>query len=75
MDEGELYSPSDLANSLGQSLNGIVRILQFLTRYGFVEQVTEREMMFRRLVVSQHPGKAVRVLRMLVESYPSGFSR
>ena len=35
MVDREVYSPEDLAESLGQPVGAIVRVLEFLTRYGF----------------------------------------
>ncbi len=65
MRDGEFYSPADLANTLGQPTDTVVRILEFLARYEFVERVTKRELIFRKISIGPSPGEAVKVLRML----------
>ena len=67
MHESEFYSPSDLSNTLGEPTEGIVRILEFLARYGFVQKITKRELIFRKVVNVPSPGDALRILRTVVE--------
>lgn len=62
---GELYSPADLANTLGQPTEMIVRILEFLARYKFIERMTRRELIFRKIPTGPRPGEAVKILSML----------
>ena len=66
MHENEFYSPSDLANILGQPSYVVVRVLEFLVKYGFAERLTKRELIFRRLHNKLAPGDALRALRMLL---------
>jgi len=66
MHENEFYSPSDLANVLGQPSYVVVRVLEFLVKYGFAERVTKRELIFRRLENRLAPGDALGALRMLL---------
>ena len=66
MHEDELYSPSDLANMLGQPFHAIARVLEFLEKYGFVEQVTKRELIFKRLESEVSPGDTLKVLQTLL---------
>lgn len=66
MSDGELYSPRDLANSSGQSADSVTRVLEFLKRYGFAEQVTRRESIFRKVAHAPAPGDALRILQTLV---------
>jgi len=66
MQQNEFYSPSDLANILGQPSPAVVRVLEFLAKYGFAERVTRRELIFRRLENEPSPGDALNVLRMLL---------
>jgi hypothetical protein len=66
MQEDEFYSPSDLANVLGQPTFAVVRVLEFLAKYGFTERVTRRELIFRRKENKLGPGDSVSVLRMLL---------
>ena len=76
MQKGEFYSPSDLANTLGQPSCAVVRVLEFLTRYGFAERVTRRELIFRKFENDLSPGNALMVLRMLVrDAYASNAER
>jgi hypothetical protein len=65
MRDGELYSPADLANTLGQPIDTIVRILEFLAKYKFTECVTKRELIFRKIPTGPSPAEAVTILRML----------
>lgn len=65
MRDGEFYSPQDLANTLGQTTDTIVRILEFLTRYQFIEQITKHELIFRKTPTGPSPSEAAKVLRML----------
>jgi hypothetical protein len=66
MRDGEFYSPNDLANSLEQPVESVTRVLEFLKRYKFAEQVTRREMIFRKVANSLSPGEALRVLRTVL---------
>jgi len=66
MNEEELYSPTDLANTVEQPTRAVVRVLGFLARYGFAERVTKRELIFRKVVASPSPGDALKILRMLM---------
>ena len=66
MQESEFYSPSDLANILDQPTFAVVRVLEFLAKYGFAERVTKREMIFRRSGNKLSLGDALTVLRMLL---------
>ena len=65
MRDGEFYSPADLANTLGQPTDTIVRILEFLARYKFAERMTKRELIFRKIPNGPSPGEAAKILRML----------
>jgi predicted transcriptional regulator len=65
MRDGEFYSPADLANTLGQPTDTIVRILEFLARYKFAERMTKRELIFRKIPTGPSPNEAVKILRML----------
>jgi hypothetical protein len=65
MRDGEFYSPADLANTLGQPTDTIVRILEFLARYKFAERMTKRELIFRKIPTGPSPSEAVKILRML----------
>jgi hypothetical protein len=66
MHEEEFYSPSDLANILGQPPYVVVRVLEFLVKYRFAERLTKRELIFRRLENRLGPGDALKALRMLL---------
>ena len=48
MMENEFYSPNDLANTLEHPMESVTRILEFLTRYDLVEQVTKNDTIFRK---------------------------
>ena len=65
MRDGELYTPEDLANTIGQPTDTIVRILEFLTRYKFAERMTRRELIFRKIQTGPSPNEAMKILRML----------
>jgi hypothetical protein len=66
MREDEFYSPADLANSLRQPVESVTRVLEFLKKYEFAEQVTNREMIFRKLVSDPSPGDLLEALRTLL---------
>ena len=70
MRESEFYTPNDLSNTLGEPTEAIVRILEFLTRYGFARRVTKRELIFRKVVNVPGPGDALRILLTVVEDSP-----
>ena len=57
MRDGEFYSPADLANTLGEPTDTIVRILEFLARYKFAERMTKRELIFRKIPPAQAQAK------------------
>jgi len=65
MKTGELYSPDDIANILGQPNDLIVQVLDFLARYKFAEQMSKRELIFRKIPNGPSPGDALKILRML----------
>jgi lipopolysaccharide biosynthesis regulator YciM len=67
MHDNELYSPSDLANSLEQPIETVTRVLEFLKKYKFADQITRREMLFRKTAATVGPGDALRVLQTLLE--------
>jgi hypothetical protein len=67
MEDDEFYSPSDLANSLEQPIETVTRVLEFLKKYEFADQVTRREMLFRKTSAAVGPGDALRVLQTLLE--------
>jgi hypothetical protein len=62
----EFYSPNDLANSLKQPVQSVTRVLQFLNKYKFAEQISRREMIFRKVANNPNPGDALRVLQMMI---------
>jgi len=66
MHDNELYSPSDLANSLEQPIETVTRVLEFLKKYKFADQITRREMLFRKTAAPVGPGDALRVLQTLL---------
>jgi len=67
MGDDDFYSPSDLANTLGQPIETVTRVLEFLKKYKFADQVTRREMLFRKTAAAVGPGDALRVLQTLLE--------
>jgi hypothetical protein len=66
MREDEFYTPSDLANILEQPLESVTRVLEFLKKYKFAQQITRREMIFRRIAYSPSPSGALRVLQTVL---------
>jgi hypothetical protein len=66
MQDGEFYSPNDLANSLEQPVESVTRVLEFLKKYKFAEQVTRREMIFRKIANNPSPCDALRVLQTVL---------
>ena len=66
MRDDEFYSPNDLANSLEQPVQSVTRVLEFLKKYKFAEQISRREMIFRKVANSLNPGDALRVLQMMI---------
>jgi hypothetical protein len=68
MSEGEFYSPRDLANTSEQPIDGVVRVLEFLVHYGFAEQVTKHEPIFRKLCNAPTPAEALSILQVLLPS-------
>jgi hypothetical protein len=66
MEDNEFYSPSDLANILEQPIETVTRVLEFLKRYKFADQITRREMLFRKTAATVGPGDALRVLQTLL---------
>jgi len=67
MQDNELYSPGDLANSLEQPIETVTRVLEFLKKYKFADQVTRREMLFRKTAAAVSPGDALRGLQTLLK--------
>jgi len=66
MQDNELYSPSDLASILEQPIETVTRVLEFLKKYKFADQITRREMLFRKTAATVGPGDALRVLQTLL---------
>lgn len=63
MKDGDLYSPEDLANLSLQSTDAVSRVLEFLSRYGFAEQVVKRQPLFRKLADVPDPCGALEILQ------------
>lgn len=63
MEDNELYSPSDLASILEQPIERVTRVLEFLKRYNFADQITRREMLFRKTAATVGLCDALRVLQ------------
>jgi len=72
MRDGELYSPWDLANWSLQPTDAVTRVLEFLTRYGFAEQIAKRQPLFRKLEDVPDPCEALRILQKMItdENHP-----
>lgn len=66
MRDDELYSPEDLANWSLQPIDVISRVLRFLERYGFAEQVVRREPLFRKLADAPNPSGALTILQKMI---------
>ena len=66
MRDGEFYSPNDLANTLEQPVESVTRVLEFLKKYKFAEQIMRHEMIFRKVANTPSPGDALRVLQMMI---------
>ena len=66
MRDDEFYSPNDLANRLKQPVQSVTRVLEFLSKFEFAEQISKREMIFRKVANTPHPGDALRVLQMMI---------
>ena len=65
MRESEFYSPTDLSNTVGEPTTEIVRVLEFLARYGFAERVTKRELIFKKATNAPSPADTLRILRVV----------
>ena len=65
--EDDFYSPTDLARRSELSVEDVLRVLEFLTRYGFTEQPIRSEPIFRKLPCVPCPGDTVRILQSLIE--------
>ncbi len=66
MSEDKFYSPNDLANTLKHPVESVTRILEFLTRYDLVEQITEDEMIFRKTASWPSPSELFWTISALV---------
>jgi hypothetical protein len=62
MKDAEYYSPNDLANSLEQPVESVTRVLKFLEKYEFAEQITKSEMIFRKLNSELNPAEILGAL-------------
>jgi len=62
MKDHELYTPDDLANTLEQPVESVTRVLKFLEKYDFAEQVTKHEMIFRKVASDPSPSDVLGVL-------------
>ena len=67
MEYEEFYSPSDLANRVGQPTDDVTRVLEFLAKYEFAQRVTRRELIFRKPANAPSPVDALRTLQMLLD--------
>lgn len=66
MRDEELYSPEDLANWSLQPIDVVTRVLRFLERYGFAEQVVKREPLFRKLADAPDPSGSMTILQKMI---------
>ncbi len=62
MKDAEYYSLNDLANSLEQPVESVTRVLKFLEKYEFAEQITKSEMIFRKLNSELNPAEILGAL-------------
>ena len=62
MKDAEYYSPNDLANRLEQPVESVTRVLKFLEKYEFAEQITKSEMIFRKLNSELNPAEILGAL-------------
>ena len=69
MADDEFYSPNDLANMLEQPLDTVTRVLEFLEKYEFAEQITRHEMIFRKVANGHSQVDALKVLQMVLGGY------
>jgi hypothetical protein len=65
MQDGEFYSPADLGNTLEEPICTIVQVLKFLEKYKFIERITKRELIFRKIPTGPSPATAATILRMV----------
>ena len=66
MKDAEYYSPNDLANSLEQPVESVTRVLRFLEKYEFAEQITKSEMIFRKLNSELNPAEILGALQSVL---------
>jgi hypothetical protein len=66
MMEDKFYSPNDLANTLEHPMESVTRVLEFLTRYDLAEQVTKKEMIFRKTTSWPRPSELFWALAAIV---------
>ena len=66
MEDAEFYSPNDLANSLEQPVESVTRVLKFLEKYEFAEQVAKSEMIFRKVNSELNPAEVLGALQAVL---------
>ena len=67
MGKGKYYSLSDMAILTGQPKNTAAEIIQFLTKYGFVESIGTSEPLYARSTAKLSPAQTVNILKSLAD--------
>jgi hypothetical protein len=66
--EGRYYSVKDLANITQESSGIVEEVLEFLTKYGFIERIGSNVPVYARSKIGISPGESISLLKSLVTS-------
>jgi hypothetical protein len=65
--DGGLYTPADVAKRLNQAVPTVAQILDFLTRYRFLVQISRHEQLFLKEARGPSPRNVAKIFRAMLE--------
>ncbi|HKM49542.1 MAG TPA: hypothetical protein VJZ75_00010 [Candidatus Bathyarchaeia archaeon] len=66
MNKGAYYSAKDLANLSGEAGCSVTEVINFLTKYGFVQRVGSNEPVYTKTDMDLSPAESISMLKQLV---------
>ena len=65
MNKGKYYSAKDLANLSCEAGSSVIEVINFLTKYGFVQRVGSNEPVYTKSDIVLSPSESINILKQL----------
>lgn len=66
MNKGKYYSAKDLANLSGEAGCSVNEVINFLTKYGFIQRVGVNDSVYTKSEIDLSPAESISILKQLV---------